>query len=211
VIGKGDTCVNVRTGNTQELSQMTISKSYPCFTPEEYLEIEESSTIKHEYIQGHIYAMAGASKAHVILTGNLVTLLNNHLRGTGCIVYSTDMKVRIEVANTFYYPDVTVTCDERDRTSSEDFIRYPRLIIEVLSRKTESFDRGDKFADYKTIETLEEYILVNQYQMSVERFQRNAEGLWVPFAYRESDEVSFANVNFHQPIAELYENVALLT
>jgi len=190
---------------------MTISKSYPCFTPEEYLEIEESSTIKHEYIQGHIYAMAGASKAHVILTGNLVTLLNNHLRGTGCIVYSTDMKVRIEVANTFYYPDVTVSCDERDRTSSEDFIRYPRLIIEVLSRKTESFDRGDKFADYKTIETLEEYILVNQYQMSVERFQRNAEGLWVPFAYRESDEVSFASVNFHQAIAELYENVALLT
>ncbi len=190
---------------------MTISKSYPCFTPEEYLEIEETSTIKHEYIQGHIYAMAGASKAHVILTGNLVTLLNNHLRGTGCIVYSTDMKVRIEVANTFYYPDVTVTCDERDRTSSEDLIRYPRLIIEVLSRKTESFDRGDKFADYKTLETLEEYILVNQYQMSVERFQRNAEGLWVPFAYRESDEVSFASVNFHQAIAELYENVALLT
>lgn len=98
-----------------------------------------------------------------------MTLLNNHLRGTGCIVYSTDMKVRIEEANTFYYPDVAVTCDERDRTSSENFIRYPRLIIEVLSRKTEAFDRGDKFADYKTLETLEEYILVDQYQMTVER------------------------------------------
>jgi Uma2 family endonuclease len=203
--------MNENTGNTKELSQMTISNSYPHFTPEEYLEIEESSTIKHEYIQGHIYAMVGASKAHVILTGNLVTLLNNHLRGTGCIVYSTDMKIRIEAANTFYYPDVAVTCDERDRTSSENFIRYPRLIIEVLSRKTEAFDRGDKFADYKTLETLEEYILVNQYQMSLERFQRNAEGFWVPFAYRESDDVSFASVNFHNAIAELYENVALLT
>ena len=190
---------------------MTITKNYPYFTPEEYLGIEESSTIKHEYIQGHIYAMAGASKAHVILTGNLVTLLNNHLRGTGCIVYSTDMKVRIEAANTFYYPDVAVTCDERDRTSSKDFIRYPRLIIEVLSRKTEAFDRGDKFADYKTLEALEEYILVDQYQMSVERFHRNAEGLWVPFAYRESDEVLFGSVNFHNAIADLYENVALLT
>jgi Uma2 family endonuclease len=201
----------MKVGNSKELSQMTINKNYPYFTPEEYLEIEETSTIKHEYIQGHIYAMAGASKAHVILTGNLVTLLNNHLRGTGCIVYSTDMKVRIEPANMFYYPDVAVTCDERDRTSSEDFIRYPRLIIEVLSRKTEAFDRGDKFADYKTLETLEEYVLVNQYQMTVERFQRNAEGFWVPFAYREGDEVLFASVNFHNALAELYENVALLT
>jgi Uma2 family endonuclease len=73
--------------------------------------------------------------------------------------------------------------------------------IEVLSRKTEAFDRGDKFADYKTLETLEEYILVNQYQMTVERFQRNAEGFWVPFAYRKKDNVSFASVNFHNAIA----------
>lgn len=190
---------------------MIISKNYPHFTPEEYLEIEESSTIKHEYIQGHIYAMAGASKAHVILTGNLVTLLNTHLRGSGCLIYSTDMKTKIAAANTFYYPDVAVTCDQRDRTSSENFIRYPALIIEVLSRKTEAFDRGDKFADYKTLETLEEYVLVDQYQMSVERFQRNSEGLWMPFAYRENDQVSFNSVNFHKAIAELYENVALLT
>lgn len=190
---------------------MIFSKNYPNFTPEEYLEIEETSIIKHEYIQGHIYAMAGASKVHVIITGNLVTLLNINLRGTGCIVYSTDMKTRIEAADTFYYPDVAVTCDQRDRTSSENFIRYPRLIIEVLSRKTEAFDRGDKFADYKTLETLEEYVLVDQYQMSVERFQRNSEGLWMPFVYRENDQVSFNSINFHQAIAQFYENVALLT
>ncbi|GET39449.1 Uma2 family endonuclease [Microseira wollei] len=188
-----------------------MSKSYPYFSPEEYLELEEISTIKHEYIQGHIYAMAGASKAHVIITGNLVTLLNNHLRATGCIVYSTDMKVRIEAANTFYYADVAVTCDERDRTSSESFIRYPRLIIEVLSRQTEAFDRGDKFADYKTLETLQEYVLVNQYQRTVERFYRNSEGEWVPFVYRDGEEVRFDSINFGQAIAALYENVALLT
>jgi Uma2 family endonuclease len=87
---------------------MVMSISYPQFSPEEYLEIEEMSTVKHEYIRGQIYAMARTSKAHVIIAGNLVTLLNNHLRGSGCIVYSADMKVQIDAADVFYYPDVTV-------------------------------------------------------------------------------------------------------
>lgn len=88
-----------------------MSSSSPQFSPEKYLEIEEMSTVKREYIRGQIYAMAGASKAHVIIAGNLVTLLNNHLRGSGCIVYSADMKVQIDAADVFSYPDVTVTCN----------------------------------------------------------------------------------------------------
>jgi len=95
-------------------------------------------------------AMSGASKTHVIITGNLSALLVNHLRGTGCLPYTAAMKVRLPTLNLFYYPDLTVTCDDRDRRSDEDFILHPKLIVEVLSDSTEAFDRGDKFADYKS-------------------------------------------------------------
>ena len=92
---------------------MTASKSHAYFTPEDYLAIERISPIKHEYLQGQLVAMAGASKARVIITGNLSALLVNHLRGTGCLSYTSDMKVRLPVLNLFYYPDLAVTCDER--------------------------------------------------------------------------------------------------
>jgi Uma2 family endonuclease len=121
---------------------MTVSKNHAYFTPEEYIEIERVSPIKHEYLQGQMVAMAGASKAHVIITGNLSALLVNHLRGTDCIAYASDMKVRLPALNLFYYPDLAVTCDDRDRRSDEDFILYPKLIVEILSDSTEAFDRG---------------------------------------------------------------------
>jgi len=149
---------------------MPLVQRHTDYTPEDYLAIERISPIKHEYIQGQLVAMAGASKAHVIIVGNLSALLVNHLRGTGCVPYATDMKVRLPELNIFYYSDIAVTCDERDRIFSEDFILHPKLIIEVLSDSTEAFDfpsetlreRGDKFADYKTIPELEEYVLIHQ-------------------------------------------------
>jgi Uma2 family endonuclease len=140
---------------------MTASKSCTYISPEDYLAAEEVRPIKHEYRQGEIYAMAGASKPHAIITGNVSVLLRNHLRGSGCIPYMADMKVRIEAADCYYYPDVAVSCDERDKNAAEDFIRYPRLIVEVLSPTTAAFDRGDKFADYRTSESLQEYVLIN--------------------------------------------------
>ena len=185
---------------------MTLSKSDIYVSPEVYLEGEKISLIKHEYRQGEIYARAGASDAHVTISLNLATLLRNHVRGTGCRAYMADMKVRIETADVFYYPDVMVTCDERDRTP-DDFKRYPCLIVEVLSPKTQAFDRGDKFADYRTLETLQEYVLVNQERVSVECFRRNAEGLWVLYPYSTGDEIQLTSVDFSCPIAALYEDV----
>lgn len=185
---------------------MTASKSDIYVSPEIYLEGEKISPIKHEYRQGEIYAMAGASDAHVTITLNLATLLRNHVRGTGCRAYMADMKARIEEANIFYYPDVMVTCDERDKTPN-DFKRYPSLIVEVLSPTTQGFDRGDKFADYRTIETLQEYVLINQERVSVECFRRNSEGLWVLYPYQEGADVQFTSVDFRCPIAALYEDV----
>ncbi|MEG4345598.1 Uma2 family endonuclease [Microcoleus sp. A003_D6] len=185
---------------------MTASKSCTYISPEDYLAGEKVSPIKHEYRQGEIYAMAGASKAHVIISGNAFALLRNHLRGSGCITYMAQMKVRIEASNFYYYPDVAVTCDERDRNAAEDFIRYPRLIVEVLSPTTAAFDRGDKFADYRTSESLQEYVLINQERVSIECFRRNAEGLWVLYPYTQGQEVQFASVNFSCAIEILYED-----
>lgn len=186
---------------------MTVSKSHSYFSPEEYLEIERISPIKHEYLQGQLVAMAGASKTHVIITGNLSAQLVNHLRGTGCIAYASDMKVRLPALNLFYYSDLAVTCDRRDRAANQDFILYPKLIIEVLSDSTEAFDRGDKFANYKTIESLEEYVLIHQKQILVERFQRRSDSLWVPEIYQAGDILEFASLGFTCSIEELYENL----
>ncbi len=190
---------------------MTLTKSHAYFTPEEYLEIERVSPIKHEYVQGQIVAMAGASKAHVIITGNLSALLVNHLRGTGCIAYATDMKVRLPALSLFYYADLSVTCDERDRISTEDFILHPKLIVEVLSDSTEAFDRGDKFSDYKSIAELEEYVLIHQQQVLVERFQRKSDNLWVPQIYRVDEQVEFDSIELTCAIADLYENLEQLS
>lgn len=189
---------------------MTVSKSDIYVSPEDYLEGEKISPIKHEYRQGEIYAMAGASDAHITIAGNLFALLRNHVRGSGCRVYMAEMKARIEQANIFYYPDVMVTCDERDRTP-DDFKRYPCLIVEVLSPTTAAFDRGEKFADYRTLETLQEYVLLNQERVSVECFRRNAEGRWVLYPYGGGEEVHLASVDFRCAIATLYEDVLALS
>ena len=186
---------------------MVVSKSCTYVSPEDYLAGEKISPIKHEYRQGEIYAMAGASKAHVTLTLNVAILLRNHLRGTGCIPYMVDMKVMLDTSSFYYYPDVVVSCDERDKNAAEDFICYPRLIVEVLSPTTAGFDRGEKFADYRASESLQEYVLINQEKVGVECFRRNPEGLWVLYPYSQGEEVELASVNFKCAIASIYEDV----
>lgn len=186
---------------------MTISQKSTYLSPKEYLAAEKDSPVKHEYIQGQVYAMAGASDAHLTVALNLGTLLRNHVRGTGCRVYMADMKVQVESANVFYYSDVMVTYEQRDRTSAY-FKRYPCLIVEVLSPTTEAFDRGNKFADYRRLETLQEYVLINPQSLSLECFRRNCEGLWVLYPYTQG-EVHLASLNFRCPIVDLYEDVSI--
>jgi Uma2 family endonuclease len=187
---------------------MRVQFNHSSVSARDYLEGEKISPIKHEYRRGEIYAMAGASKAHGIIVGNLFSMVRNKLRGSGCTTYMADIKVRIETANAYYYPDITVTCDRRDSVSlDEDFIRYPCLVVEVLSPTTAAFDRGNKFADYRTLETLEEYVLINQEQMSVECFRRNNKGLWVLYPYQKGDEIYLVSIDFRSPIEALYEDV----
>ncbi len=131
---------------------MIASPQLIYISPEEYLELEEKSPIKHEYIDGEIYAMAGASDRHITIAGNLYILLRNHLKGSGCGVYISDMKLQIKKLNRFYYPDVMVTCNQDDKFTA-NYKRFPSIIIEILSPSTEGFDRGDKFSDYQQIPT----------------------------------------------------------
>ncbi|HEY9667637.1 MAG TPA: Uma2 family endonuclease, partial [Coleofasciculaceae cyanobacterium] len=111
---------------------MIASPQQPQLTPDEYLQMEAQSNVKHEYIDGQIYARAGASDPDVTIAGNLFALLRSHVRGSGCRVYISDMKARIEALNRFYYPDVLVTCDPRD-LETPTYKRFPTLIVEVLS------------------------------------------------------------------------------
>jgi Uma2 family endonuclease len=187
---------------------MVVSKSNIYISPEEYLEGEKTSLVKHEYIQGQVYAMAGASDAHNLITGSFYSLLRTHLRGKGCLPYTGDMKAQIDARDIYYYPDVLVTCDPRDR-SSQYFKRFPCLIIEVLSDSTEAFDRGNKFSDYRHLETLQEYVLVKQDRQGVDCFRRNDQGRWELYAFAEGDDVELKSIDFSCAIASLYEDVIL--
>jgi Uma2 family endonuclease len=186
---------------------MFLSKNNFYISPEDYLEGERVSPIKHEYRRGHVYAMTGAKKPHIIISVNLASLLNNHLRESPCLVLSSDIKVRLEEANCYYYPDVAVTCDERDTISIEDFILYPSLIVEVLSPSTAAFNRGEKFADYQTASSLQEYVLITQSEIKIECFRLNVEGNWVSHIYRQGDTVEFISANFSCAISEIYQKV----
>ncbi|MFO8038350.1 MAG: Uma2 family endonuclease, partial [Sodalinema sp.] len=141
-------------------------------TPEDYLAAEEISPIRHEYRDGEVFAMTGGTQAHHTIVGNLFFALKTHLRSSGCRIFAEGMKTRVEASNAFYYPDVVVTCDDRDRQPQSQYIEYPRLIIEVLSPSTARFDRTEKFADYRTIPSLEEYVLVSSDRQQVEVFQK---------------------------------------
>ena len=186
---------------------MVISKNNFYISPEEYLEGERVSPIKHEYRRGHVYAMTGAKKPHIVISSNLIMLLGTHLQNSPCLVLTSDIKVRLEEANCYYYPDIAVTCDEREINSTEDFILYPSLIIEVLSPSTATFDRGDKFADYQTASSLQEYVLITQSEIQIESFRLNPEGNWVSQIYRQGDTVEFVSANFSCAISEIYQKV----
>lgn len=186
---------------------MVASPQDSYLTPEEYLQMETQSDIKHEYIAGEVYAMAGATDTHVTIALNMAVLLRSHLRGSGCRVYISDMKVKIEEKNRFFYPDVMVTCEPQDRENST-YKEYPRLIIEVLSDSTEAFDRGDKFADYQTLPSLQEYVLINTKKARIECFRRTEEGLWLLQFYKlEVEQFELASVEFTGKINEVYEQV----
>lgn len=150
--------------------------------------------------------LRGTSDAHVTIALNLAVGLRTHVRGTGCRVYLSDMKARINTNNRFLYPDVMVTCDNRDQETAT-YKQFPSLIVEVLSASTEAYDRGDKFADYQTLESLQEYVLINPRRQRIECFRRS-EGRWVLETYTATSETfTLSRVNYEGEMAAIYEDV----
>lgn len=178
------------------------------FSADDYLALEEHSPEKHEYLAGEIFAMVGATDAHVTITMNLAFLLRPHVRGRPCRLYMLDMKLRVETADAFFYPDLLVTCTPEDHASPR-FKSQPTVLVEVLSKTTAAFDRGQKFAIYRQIPSLREYVLIEQERMSVECFRRDERDRWVLQSYGPGDRVELSSLEFSSPIEALYEDVAL--
>lgn len=149
-------------------------------TPEEYLMIERVAPYKSEYYSGEMFALAGANDNHNTIAGNIFAALHAFLKGKKCFVYQNDMRLGILSNDLYTYPDVMTICGRKQfLDENHDTLLNPILIVEVLSPSTESYDRGDKFAHYRTISTLQEYVLIAQDKPHVEKFRRNEEGLWV--------------------------------
>jgi Uma2 family endonuclease len=168
----------------------------------EYLEREQHSQVKHEYVRGQVYPMVGASRTHNKLTLTLASALRSHLLGSGCEVFASDMKVRI--GDIFYYSDVLVTCSKMD--TDPHYSTEPVLIVEVLSPGTEGLDCLDKRLAYQSLPSIHEYVLVSQTQPEVQIYRRSDAG-WDLESCAAGDVVRFASVGFETPIAEIYRGV----
>jgi Uma2 family endonuclease len=180
------------------------------FSVEEYLELEQTSDIRHEYFAGEVFAMAGGSKEHNIISGNVYSRLRSRLRGSSCNVFMSDMKVRINLANEnqtiFYYPDVIVSCDTEDQ--DRYFLNYPCLIIEVLSPSTETIDRREKLLNYRSLASLKEYVLISQDQVKVEVYRQDEKRNWtIQTLINRDDKLHLDSVGLILEMTDIYEDV----
>ena len=156
------------------------SQPTPAVSPQEYLALERRATVKSEYHDGTIVAMAGASRAHNLIVGDTNVSLIQQLRGRPCETYTSDMRIWIAAHRVYVYPDIAVVCDEPQFEDAEvDTLLNPALIIEVLSPSTEGYDRGRKFAQYRTLPSLREYLLIAQDEYHVDYYRREADGHWL--------------------------------
>lgn len=179
------------------------------FTDEEYLAIERKAEYKSEYLNGEIYAMVGASRSHNIIVTNLVYLLESQLRKKACSVYSNDMRVRTRRRGLYAYPDVVVTCGEEMFADDErDILLNPLVIIEVLSDSTASYDRGEKFWNYRQIPSLCDYLLVAQNEIYVAHNSKRSENEWLNREVKDADaRIEINSINCYLDVKEVYAKV----
>ncbi len=178
-------------------------------TADEYLRMERLAETKSEYVNGQVYAMARGTMNHQRISGNIYRKLGNQLERRPCEVFNCEVKVRIDKANAFRYPDLSGQCGPVLHHDGErDAYCNPALIVEVLSPSTESFDRGEKFNLYRLLDTLMEYLLVRQDRMEVELFTRESTQQWTSVIYNEaSDAVALKSLNCTLTLDEIYERV----
>jgi Uma2 family endonuclease len=178
------------------------------FGSQDYLAWEELQEQKHEFIKGEIFVMGGARREHVVVAGNVFSALRQHLRGTPCQAYIADMKLRVEQEDAFYYPDVMVSCDKNDQ-KAEQYLSSPTLIVEVLSDSTEAYDRGAKFAAYRHLASLKEYVLVDIANRRLDCFRRADNNDWLLHVVDAQESCEFVSLEVSVAMAEIFEDVAV--
>lgn len=177
-------------------------------SPGEYLTFERASEVKHEYADGEVFAMAGGTREHSLIAGNIVRELGNALRTKPCEVHGSDLRIKIAASGRYVYPDASVVCGSTlFEDSGRDTLLNPIVIIEVLSDSTEAYDRGEKFELYRTIPSVQEYVVVSQKKVRVEHFQRRPDGRWVLAVLGPEDRLELASIGCELVTEELYLKV----
>ncbi len=178
------------------------------YTAAEYLALERRATYKSEYVGGHIIAMSGASRRHNLIAANISRELSSQLRGRPCESYISDMRVRVSETGLYTYPDVVAVCgDIRFADEQTDTLLNPTVIVEVLSASTEAYDRGDKFAHYRRLASLHDYVLVSQDDVRVEHYVRQGEKWLLSEASLLTDTVSLASIQCTLVLEDIYDKV----
>ena len=188
---------------------MAIPQKKPFVVVEEYLIQERAADYKSEYCNGEIFAMAGASRRHCLISTNVLGELRGRLRGKGCTPYGSDLRIEVPTTGLFTYPDVSVICEQPGFSAHDDeTVTNPTLLVEVLSDSTEAYDRGGKFANYRTLGSLREYVLVSQKEPLVEVFFRLDDGTWklTPVSGLHAT-ARLQSLEIELPLAEIFYNV----
>lgn len=183
----------------------------PTLSEAEYLVNERASTIKHEYYRGRIYAMTGAKEPHNLIAGNTLATFHSQLRRKPCHVYPSDMRIKVLRTGLNTYPDVTIVCGPPHFTDAvHDTLTNPTVIIEILSASTERYDRGLKFENYRTIETLRDYVLIAQDHYHIEHYIRQANGQWLLTEANQLDEaIDLQSIECTLGLEDVYEKVEI--
>lgn len=192
---------------------MTMQIDAPVLAPEDYLALERASELKHEYRNGEMIPMTGASRWHNLIMTNFIATLHHQFRKRPCEIYPSDMRVKVSHTGLYTYPDIVVVCDAPELEDDyKDTLLNPSVIVEVLSKSTESYDRGEKFEHYRTLATLTDYILVAQDRVHVEHYQRRANGEWLFAEFKHLDQVvTIQSIDCTLELADVYEKVTALT
>jgi Uma2 family endonuclease len=177
-------------------------------TADEYFTLEESSDVRHEFYRGELFAMAGATRKHNLITNNLMVILRGKFKGKPCEVYTLDMRVEVDEYNHYTYPDLSIVCDKRVfRDKKETTLVNSTVIVEVLSDSTESYDRGKKFQAYRTISSLQTYVLVSTNYKNIEIFQKGQDGHWTLFEPNGEGMLAIPSLDVSLAVDEVYEGV----
>ena len=192
---------------------MTMRTSQAYYTPEEYITLErkaipDAEIVRSEYINGKIIGRSSSNWAHNVITGNIVAGLYTRLKSSGCFVFANEMGVSIPSANSYFYPDIGIVCEEpRFEDDVFDILLNPIVVVEVLSPSTEAYDRGDKFAHYRQLQSLQEYILVSQDKVNIDHYVRHATQ-WILTDFQKLEQpLPLTSIQCELPLQEIYENV----